>query len=165
MSSSPSLFLDREKNIFVNIFTPIQYLAHFVYVWQSTPTLLRVGICIMCFHIPANKEPFLYQLACVILVQYWYRSTSVCFHVYSRQRVWHKSYWVRTGKKLCDFTVNTCQHTKFVHRIWWIQVQKHMNWASWTREFTYRTCEIMGRCLLLSINIRCLQFVCWECFI
>ena len=34
--------------------------------------------------IPANKEPFLNQLARVILVHNWYRSTSMCFHVYSR---------------------------------------------------------------------------------
>ena len=36
-----------------------------------------------CF--PANKEPFLNQLAHVILVHNWYRSTSTCFHVYSRE--------------------------------------------------------------------------------
>ena len=39
-----------------------------------------------CYHIktdklPANKEPFLNQLAGVILVHNWYRSTSMCFHV------------------------------------------------------------------------------------
>ena len=33
---------------------------------------------------PANKEPFLNQLARVILVHNWYRSTSICFRVYSR---------------------------------------------------------------------------------
>ena len=35
--------------------------------------------------IPANKEPFLNQFAHVILVHNWYRSTSTCFHVYSRE--------------------------------------------------------------------------------
>ena len=34
---------------------------------------------------PANKEPLLNQLAHVILVHNWYRSTSTCFHVYSRE--------------------------------------------------------------------------------
>jgi len=56
----------------------------------------------------------------------------------------------RTGSELVrvitwkthDFTVNTYRHTKFVHRIQWINVWKHVNWASWTCEFTYRTCEI-----------------------
>ena len=117
---------------------------------------------------PANKEPFLNQLARVILVHNWYRSTSTCFHVYSCEYmcsacchdfewVWHESYWVRTGTvslvriitlKTHDFTVNMCRHTKFVHRIRWIRVWKHVHWASWTHEFTYRTCEITGRCLL-----------------
>ena len=30
---------------------------------------------------PANKEPFLNQLTCVILDRNWYRSTSTCLHV------------------------------------------------------------------------------------
>ena len=34
---------------------------------------------------PANKEPFLNQLAHVILVHNWYHSTSTCVHVYSRE--------------------------------------------------------------------------------
>ena len=34
---------------------------------------------------PANKEPFLNQLAGVILVHNWYHSISTCFHVYSRE--------------------------------------------------------------------------------
>ena len=34
---------------------------------------------------PANKEPFLNQLAGVILVCNWYRATSTCFLVYSRE--------------------------------------------------------------------------------
>ena len=64
---------------------------------------------------------------------------------------------VRTGTVLLvrvitwktrDFTVNTCRHTKFVYRIRWIHVRKYVNWASWTHELTYRTCEIRGRCLL-----------------
>ena len=33
--------------------------------------------------IPANKEPFLNQLACVLLVHNWYCPTSTCFHMYS----------------------------------------------------------------------------------
>ena len=36
-----------------------------------------------CTAHPANKEPFLNQLARVIQVHNWYRSTSTCFHVYS----------------------------------------------------------------------------------
>ena len=68
--------------------------------------------------------------------------------------------WARTGTvslarvivwKTRDFMGNMCRHTKFVHRIRWI----HVNWASWTCEFTYtnRTCEITGRCLLDSFNL------------
>ena len=80
-------------------------------------------------------------------------NTCVLPVVTSFERVWHKSYWVRTGTvslacvitwKTRDFTVNTCRHIKFVHRIRWI----HVNWARWTLEFTSRTCEITGRCLL-----------------
>ena len=37
--------------------------------------------CILALHLPANKEPFLNQLACVILVHNWYCSTSTCFHM------------------------------------------------------------------------------------
>ena len=62
----------------------------------------------------------------------------------------------RTGSELVrvitwktrDSTVNMCRHTKFVDRIQWIHVRKYVNWASWTHEFTYRTCKITGRCLL-----------------
>ena len=38
-----------------------------------------------CYSVPANKEPFLNQLARVTLVHNWYRTTSMCFHVYSRE--------------------------------------------------------------------------------
>ena len=117
-------------------------------------------------HISANKEPYLNQLACVILVHNWYRSTSTCFLVYSLEYTCsaccHEFDTSRTGSELnCmvslvhvitwktrDFTVDTCRHTKFVHIIRWIHVRKHMNWASWTHEFTKRTCEITGHCLL-----------------
>ena len=89
--------------------------------------------------------------------------------VKSFEQVWHKTYWVRTGTvslvrvitwKTCDFTVNTWRHTKFVYIIQWIHVRKHVNWASWTREFIYRTCEIMGHWLLGShVFIKfCTQF-------
>ena len=37
--------------------------------------------------VPANKEPFLNQLAHVIRVNNLYRSTSTCFHVYSREYI------------------------------------------------------------------------------
>ena len=79
--------------------------------------------------------------------------------VTSFEWLWHESYWVRTGMvslvriitwKTRDFTVNPCRHTKFVHRIRWIHIRKHVNWASWIHEFTYRTCEITGRCLLAT---------------
>ena len=36
---------------------------------------------------PANKEPFLNQLARVILVHTCYCSSSTCFHVYSRELI------------------------------------------------------------------------------
>ena len=84
-------------------------------------------------------------------------NTRVLSVVTSFEWIWHQSYWVRTGTvslvrvitwKTRDFTVNTCRHTRFVHRILWIHVRKHVNWTSCTREFSYRTCEITGRCLL-----------------
>ena len=40
-----------------------------------------VYIYIYIYIYPTNKEPFLNQLACVIVVHNWYRSTSTCFHV------------------------------------------------------------------------------------
>jgi hypothetical protein len=123
---------------------------------------------------PAYKEPFLNQLARVILVHNWYRSTSMCIQVNTRvlpvvtnfERVWHESYWVRTGtvSLVCVVTWKTWFHgkhvlihlyTKFVHRIQWIHVRKHVNWASWTREFTYRTCEIMLGWLDLTRSEEC----------
>ena len=92
----------------------------------------------------------------------------LCFT--SFERVWHELYWVSSGTvssvrvitwKTRDFTINTCRYTKFVHRIWLIHVQKHVNWASWTREFTYRTCEITGRCLLGTHNFQqCQRLIC-----
>ena len=114
-----------------------------------------------------NKEPFLNQLAHVILVHNLYSSTSTCFLVYSHEftfcllsQVFNKfdtsctgselvrfNWYVSSPEKNCDFMVSTCWHTKFVHRIRWIHLQKHVNWASWTREFTYRTWVV----------------VCWRC--
>ena len=92
-------------------------------------------------------------------------NTCVLPVVTSFERVWHESYWVRTGTvslvrvitwKTRDFMVNKCWRTKFVHRIRWIHIRKHVNWASWTREFTYRTREITGRCWLGWLSLLCL---------
>ena len=81
-----------------------------------------------------------------------HENTRVLLVVTSFERVWHESYWVRTRTyhhmKSSWFHGNTCRHTKFFHRIRWIRVRKHVNWASWTHKFTYRTCEITARCLL-----------------
>ena len=56
---------------------------------------------------PANKEPFLTQLTRVILVHNWYRSTSTCFHVYSREYTCsvccHEFDTCRTGSELVRF--------------------------------------------------------------
>ena len=56
---------------------------------------------------PANKEPFLNQLTRVILVHNWYRSTSTCFHVYSREYTCsvccHEFDTCRTGSELVRF--------------------------------------------------------------
>ena len=84
---------------------------------------------------------------------------SACCHEFWTSLTWVGS---RTGMvslarvitwKTRGFMVNTCRHTKFVHRIRLIHVRKHVNWACWTREFTYRTCEIMGRCWLGSLHL------------
>ena len=117
---------------------------------------------------PANKKPFLNHLAQVILVHNSYCSTNTCFHMYSCEytcsacchEFWTSLTWDVLGQigrvllvrvitwKTHDFIVNLCRHTKFVYRIQWIHVRKHVNWASWPCEFTYRTCEITGVCLL-----------------
>ena len=68
---------------------------------------------------PANKEPFLNQLARVILVHNWYRSTSTCFHVYSREYTCSAcchEFWMSLTRVVLDqnwygFT-GTCHHVK-----------------------------------------------------
>ena len=85
--------------------------------------------------IPANKEPFLNQLAGVILVHNWYHSTSTCFHVYvnhvfcllsqvlnefdtsrtGSELVWF--HWYASSREKLVISQETCRHTKFVHRI------------------------------------------------
>ena len=130
------------------------YVMAFRLNWHSWRQKLTV-----IDHCPANKEPFLNQLAGVILVHNWYRSTSTCFHVYSCEytcsacchEFWTSLTRVVLGQNWYGFT-GTCHHvkklvishTKFVNRIWWI----HVNWTSWTREITYGTGEITGPCLL-----------------
>ena len=76
------------------------------------------------------------QLAHVILVHNWNRSTSTCFHLYSREihvfcllsQVLNEFDTSRTGSELVrtvslthiithDFMVIMCRHNKFVHRI------------------------------------------------
>ena len=138
--------------------------VQFFYGAFSVLSIPSLGLHDYSVVIPANKEPFLNQLTHVTLVHNWCRSTSMCFHVYSRAytcSACYHEFWTSLTRVVLgqnctvslahvitwtnrDFTGNTCRHTKFVHRIWWI----HVNWASWTREFTYRTCEITGRCLL-----------------
>ena len=135
----------------------------------TCPKLVHLNNCAYSDN-PANKEPFLNQLARVILVHNWYHSTSTCFHtcVFTWKYVFClltlvlkefdmsrtgseqvRSHWYVSSRENSWFHgKHTCQHTKFFHRIWWINVRKHVNWASWTHEFTYRTCEITDRCLL-----------------
>ena len=112
---------------------------------------------------PANKEPFLNQ-AHVILVHNWYCSTSTTTgrtRVFTWIHVFCLLSWVlnevdtnRTGSEMVWFywyMLSREKHTKFVRRIWWI----HVNWARWTREFTYRTYETTGRCIALTYQIHC----------
>ena len=57
--------------------------------------------------------------------------------------------------------INTCRHTKFVHRIWWIHIQKHDNWASWTCEFTYVCwvcCEMVSPRNTMCISTRIMNY-------
>ena len=76
-------------------------------------------LCTSHWHSPANKEPFLNQLAHVILVHNWYRSTSTCFHVYSREytcsacchKFWTSLTQVVLGQNRYGFT-DTCHHVK-----------------------------------------------------
>jgi len=68
---------------------------------------------------PSKQEPFLNQLAHVILVHNWYRSTSMCFHTYSREYMCfaccHEFWtslsltWVVLGQNWYGFT-GTCRH-------------------------------------------------------
>jgi hypothetical protein len=77
---------------------------------------------ILTWHVapyPAIQEPLLNQLAHVILVHHWYRSTSTCFHVYSReytcsaccQEFWTSLTQVILGQNWYTFT-GTCHHVK-----------------------------------------------------
>ena len=102
----------------------------------------------MCIHVNSTEytcsaccHEFLPSLTWAVLGQNRYGLTGTCHHVKTR-----------------DFTVNTCRHTKFVHTIWWIHVRKHVNWASWTCEVTYRTYEITGCCLLEIYICQVLDF-------
>ena len=65
--------------------------------------------------IPANMEPFLNQLARVILVHNWYRSSSTCFHVCFCSACCHKFWTSLTrfilGQNWYAFT-GTCHHVK-----------------------------------------------------
>ena len=68
---------------------------------------------------PTNKEPFLNHLARVILVHNWYCSTSMCFHVYSREytcsacchKFWMSFTRVVLGQNWYGFT-DMCHHVK-----------------------------------------------------
>ena len=61
---------------------------------STTTSLIIISlVSIELFLYPANKEAFLSQLACVVLVHNWYRSTSTCFRVYS-----------------CEYTCSDCCH-------------------------------------------------------
>ena len=68
---------------------------------------------------PASKEPFLNQLARVILVHNWYRCTSTCFQVYSREytcsacchEFWTSLTHVVLSQNWYGFT-GTCHHVK-----------------------------------------------------
>ena len=72
-----------------------------------------------CHGNPENKEPFLNQLAHVILVYNWYRPTSICFLVYSCEytcfacchKFWTSLTGVVLGQNWYGFTV-TCHHVK-----------------------------------------------------
>ena len=77
------------------------------------PELSSLLICCGAYSIiyPANKEPFLNQLAGVILVHNWYRSTSTCFHVYSREYTCTSLTRVVLGHNWYGFT-GTCHHVK-----------------------------------------------------
>jgi len=82
-------------------------------------------VCVfMCIHVNTHVLPVVTSLTRVVLGQNWYGFTGT---------------WKTRG-----FMENMCRYTKFVHRIRWI----HVNWTRWTREFTYWTCEITGRCWL-----------------
>ena len=112
--------------VYVGIYPLLSYCTHLI--------LLRPQLM---FHMvwswthlncPANKEPFLNQLAHIILVHNWYRSTSTCFHVYSRKYTCsaccHRFWTSLTQVVLCQNWYSfsgTCYHVK------------NVNWASWTR--------------------------------
>ena len=126
-----------------------------------------------CYYCIANKESFLNQLAHVILAHNWYRSTSMCFHVYSHEytcsacchEFWTSLTRVILGQNWYGFTgmrhhvKNSWFHGKHVstHQIC---SQNPVNSHTETRELSQlnswihldRTCEITGRCLLGSIQ-------------
>jgi len=95
-------------------------------------------------HIPANKEPFLNQLTRVKLVHNWYRSTSTCVHVYSREYTWSAcchDFWtsltrVVLGQNWYGFT-GTCYHVNSrVHSRVWLGKLVRFWLYEYSREFT-----------------------------
>ena len=71
MSSSPSLFLNREQIFFVNIFIPIQYVKYF-YLISSQSTDLYLLFC------TAVSVVFsLYTIFCVINQRIWFHNKNI----------------------------------------------------------------------------------------
>ena len=161
-----------KRNVQISYYTWYQDESHTKHADHKTTGLLKAGYrrhdCIDINFIDYNIMFYICNNICIYMSYWFIIGTAPPVHVFmwihvntrvlpvvtSLERVWHELYWARqkwysfTGTcrhvKRRDFTVIVCRHTKFVHRIRWI----HVNWASWTREFTYRTCEITGHCLL-----------------
>ena len=86
-------------------------LSGYHYGVAKPPLLLQmatVNVADMCTQ--QKKEPFLNQLAHVILVHNWFRSTSTCFHVYS-----------------LEYTCSACCHEFDMSELYWSE----LIWFHW----------------------------------
>ena len=95
-----------------NHFWTSWHMSYWFIIGTAPPVCIFMCIYVFCLLSRVLNE---FDTSCT-------RSELVRFH-------WH----VSSREKTCDFTGNTGRHTKLVHKIRRI----HVNWASWTREFTY----------------------------
>ena len=110
------LFLSFLTNFLKRETYQIVHASLLMYLFCFIITFRKLMFYVM---IPANKEPFLNQLTRVILVHNWYRSTSTCFHVYSREYTC----------SVCCHEFDTCRTGSELVRFHWYVSSREFTWS------------------------------------